>query len=424
MKTATQKPQKQLLQQGDRIRGTSPQGHQHAGTFEGYSTKDLILCKEGERTIALNPATVDRDAEPAGNGKDPTRLQPALFPLPELPINPLETLGIEIAALYADAEQAETTMLNAGKAALSLYLELGEKLLAAKEQVSHGEWLPWLKMRKVQERKAQRAIALFKGRPTLEALSVTLSDLTLTEALALVSSKKALKTATPDEPQTENAPIPANLASAPTEAPDQVVEDVAPKTEALEGENGASAVDPYEYIDIPQQDAWFDPGNGMAAGRAIARNGKGMVRINWGRGKQSDVPSDRVSWSEPAMTAVTAEIEAGLAAIGLDVCTPSITPEEFNREMWGTENPTLQTVQANGLAEHRPTGSQWLPEEVERTARIQLQGLLKHLSPSELVKSAIVHSGASVVDAVRVAVEMATKAEFEAICDLLIEEGN
>jgi hypothetical protein len=270
------------------------------------------------------------------------------------PLTPLETLSAAIAALYADAEQAEATMLNAGKAALSLYLELGEKLIEAKGQVAHGQWLPWLEEQKIQERKAQRAIALFKGRAALEAKNDTLTDLTLTEALAIVSNRK-LKTATPEEPQTENAPIPANSPPPEATAPDRVAEDVAPETEPLEGKNGAIVIDEYEYVEMSPRECWFDPGGGVVEGSAIAQNGKGFVRINWGEGRQSDVPGSRVSWSDPAITAVAAEIETGLAAIGLKVCRPSITPEEFNCEMWG-DRPLLP----NGLAEERPTGSQWL----------------------------------------------------------------
>jgi hypothetical protein len=497
-KTKTADEKLPLLQKGDRIRGTSPNGTQHAGTFEGYSSKDLILCKEGERTIALRPGSVEPVTESAPKlptkitevnsvavykdavyyseskcgswrlasdeeiaelqkgddvsevelpwsykfvklGGDGTGDMVAIcafvdhpcfhyhIPVQRLqipgraaiaPATPLETLSAAIAALYADAEQAEATMLNAGKAALSLYLELGEKLIEAKGQVAHGQWLPWLEEQKIQERKAQRAIALFKGRAALEAKNDTLTDLTLTEALAIVSNRK-LKTATPEEPQTENAPIPANSPPPEATAPDRVAEDVAPETEPLEGKNGAIVIDEYEYVEMSPRECWFDPGGGVVEGSAIAQNGKGFVRINWGEGRQSDVPGSRVSWSDPAITAVAAEIETGLAAIGLKVCRPSITPEEFNCEMWG-DRPLLP----NGLAEERPTGSQWLPEEVDHYARIQLQGLLKHLSPSELVKSAIVHSECSLVEVAQLIVSMANKKQFEAICDVLIKESD
>ncbi|MBW4469191.1 MAG: hypothetical protein KME45_02900 [Stenomitos rutilans HA7619-LM2] len=189
------------------------------------------------------------------------------------------------------------------------------------------------------------------------------------------------------------------------------------KTEGLEDENQGS--NPYEYQPIDPTSVWFNPGGGVVEGQAIAANGKGMMRITWGEERASDVPRDRVYMSDPTTTAVSLEVEAKLASMGLEVCAPSITPEESKREMCGEANPTLRPVQANGLVEERPVCSRWEPEEVDQVARIQLQGLLKHLEPAELVKAAIVHSGVSLVDAVRVAVEMSNFNEGEQMLELI-----
>lgn len=242
MTTATRKKTTNklpLLQKGDRIRGTSPQGLQHAGTFEGFSSKDLILCKEGERTIALFPTSVERVAEPvtfadtyeaegqaiaqsfqAGDSESPMQSLSALLPTVEasiathaqtetaVAITCLETLAAEIEAIFAEAEEAEATMLNAGRAAFTRSLALGEKLLTAKAEPEiggYGKWLPWLEQRGIPERKAQRAIRLHTHRQLLEQ-SDAVTELTLTEALDLVS-KKALKPAveTPIAAQTPEA---------------------------------------------------------------------------------------------------------------------------------------------------------------------------------------------------------------------------
>lgn len=63
-------------------------------------------------------------------------------------------------------------------------LEIGKRLIEAKEQLSHGEWLPWLEQRvEFTERHAQRFMKLAReySNPTL------VSDLGATKALALLA---------------------------------------------------------------------------------------------------------------------------------------------------------------------------------------------------------------------------------------------
>ena len=63
-------------------------------------------------------------------------------------------------------------------------LEIGKRLVEAKEQLSHGEWLPWLE-RKVEfsERSAQQYIRLWKE----YGKSATVADLGVRKALVLLA---------------------------------------------------------------------------------------------------------------------------------------------------------------------------------------------------------------------------------------------
>ncbi|MBW4469193.1 MAG: DUF3102 domain-containing protein [Stenomitos rutilans HA7619-LM2] len=206
MTTAT----KQLLQKGDRITGTSAKGNVYTGTFEGFTTDDWIKCSTGEKTIALNPATVERDAPelesepiidtPEAPAIDDSQVEDALT-IAESD-NLVDRLATEIEAIWAEAEEAESTMRQAGTAALQRSLTLGEKLLEAKalpEIGGYGRWLPWLSDRGITERQAQRAIRLWHHRQQLEAQADSMTELTLTEALAAISKKALMPAEHPNE---------------------------------------------------------------------------------------------------------------------------------------------------------------------------------------------------------------------------------
>jgi phage N-6-adenine-methyltransferase len=122
----------------------------------------------------------------------------------EIPVsesNTIKTSSIEDRAveLNAELDQTEATFIQAGKAALSLYKLLGETLTQIKSTKQHGEWGKWLKSRSINERRDRRARQIFTSWERLEAISDSVTDLTLTDALDLL--KKPL----PEVEETEQS---------------------------------------------------------------------------------------------------------------------------------------------------------------------------------------------------------------------------
>lgn len=99
----------------------------------------------------------------------------------------------EIRNLYAQATQAEEVAIASGRSALQLYRALGEKLATRKPQLGHGNWLPYLEKQGIQERRAQRAMRLAKEWDRLESKSDSVTDLTLTDAIALLADPKPIE---------------------------------------------------------------------------------------------------------------------------------------------------------------------------------------------------------------------------------------
>ena len=96
-----------------------------------------------------------------------------------------EMIGAEI-RMYVDAGRQIGTILG---------IEIGRRLVEAKELLNHGEWLPWLKREtEFNERSAQRYMRVFeaygKAQQCLfgaEMNATTLSDLPISKALALIA---------------------------------------------------------------------------------------------------------------------------------------------------------------------------------------------------------------------------------------------
>jgi hypothetical protein len=227
---------------------------------------------------------------------------------PTHPPDPLSDLADQINELHSQGCEAEETAIAAGRAALQLRKEEGDRLLEAKARVKHGQWGKWLKANcpNISERSCQLYMQLAEGWEEHIAKNETAAELTLREAIALLPKRKA---------------------AAPSPAPSLL-----------------------DYTPMPEpKPCWFKVGERWTEGQAIAQNQQGMTRIMWGEERESDVPSDRVQWSAPEPelgisgqeSVVSAETRAGLAAAGLAICTPSITPAEFNREMWGDKPPNV-----------------------------------------------------------------------------------
>jgi hypothetical protein len=97
--------------------------------------------------------------------------------------------------IKAEHEQA----IGSARAALEHALRAGQLLVEARALVAHGEWLPWLSRVDISERQAQRYMRLAANRPMLEANPSFETDLTITDALALIAKPKPEQTIE-DEP--------------------------------------------------------------------------------------------------------------------------------------------------------------------------------------------------------------------------------
>lgn len=154
----------------------------------------------------MNDLAVDLFGEPA----------PALS-LPEL--------ATAINAEHDAAERAARKAIEHAKAA-------GEKLLLAKAQVEHGQWLPWLSAHcpELADRTARAYMRLARNWAQLTLKTATVADLTINDALKLLNA-----------PEPDSDPITSDLLSADepeplgiTPDPAGVIEVQRAKIEALE----------------------------------------------------------------------------------------------------------------------------------------------------------------------------------------------
>jgi hypothetical protein len=98
---------------------------------------------------------------------------------------------VVLAARIRAAHEATSTAL---KSSVEHSIAAGELLIEAKEQVPHGQWLPWLRDRcAISERTAQLYMRLAKNRKEIEANTQCVADLTLNEAAALLALSSNLR---------------------------------------------------------------------------------------------------------------------------------------------------------------------------------------------------------------------------------------
>jgi hypothetical protein len=76
------------------------------------------------------------------------------------------------------------------KRSLQHAIAAGELLLEAKDQLKHGQWLPWLESCGISERTAQRYIRLVHNRKAIETKSDKMSDLSVSGALAMITAPR------------------------------------------------------------------------------------------------------------------------------------------------------------------------------------------------------------------------------------------
>jgi Protein of unknown function (DUF3102) len=90
--------------------------------------------------------------------------------------------------LAARIKVEHTAVATALKDSLSHAIAAGALLIEAKEQVPHGQWLPWLREHcTISERTAQLYMRAAKHRDDLEANTQGIADLTLSEAAAVLA---------------------------------------------------------------------------------------------------------------------------------------------------------------------------------------------------------------------------------------------
>ena len=113
---------------------------------------------------------------------------------------PVASLGELAAAINAEHQAAERT----ARTALDHARAAGDKLLLAKAQVEHGQWLPWLSAHcpAVAVRTAQAYMRLAGNWGTLQAKYATVAYLPINDALKLLNAPEA-------EPEPD--PIPGDL---------------------------------------------------------------------------------------------------------------------------------------------------------------------------------------------------------------------
>ncbi|MBD3882116.1 DUF3102 domain-containing protein [Phormidium tenue FACHB-886] len=115
----------------------------------------------------------------------------------------LHQLATQINDLQSQADEAETTSIAAGKAALQLRKQQGDRLLEAKSHVPHGQWGTWLKENcpAVGDRSAQLYMQIAKPENWQQLEAVMQPDTTYKDAIGIL---RRLKSAVPaDEPPFE-----------------------------------------------------------------------------------------------------------------------------------------------------------------------------------------------------------------------------
>jgi hypothetical protein len=101
------------------------------------------------------------------------------------------TTSNSLADLRERAKAEHAAVGASMKTSLAHAFAAGDILIAAKQQLRHGQWLQWLESCGIPERTAQRYIRLAKNRMLIEAKSDTVSDLGVSGALALLTLSRA-----------------------------------------------------------------------------------------------------------------------------------------------------------------------------------------------------------------------------------------
>lgn len=131
------------------------------------------LTEDKPRVARVVTALANPDADSVSASPVPSVLDNAPIPAPA-----------EIEALaQKDVETLTDEIIALEKHGVGVFLEIGKRLIAAKDKLTHGEWLPWLERVNITPRYAQRYMRLAREWTN----ATTLTYLGMSKALALLS---------------------------------------------------------------------------------------------------------------------------------------------------------------------------------------------------------------------------------------------
>lgn len=121
---------------------------------------------------------------------------------------------VDLRALAKQINAAHTAFEDGMRQSLAYAVEAGEKLVLVKEQLSHGEWLPWLKKHfHGTDRTAQRYVSLAGRLPELDSNTTRVSDLSLRGALKLITKARHADGDADPPPEPDPFTLPADAKS-------------------------------------------------------------------------------------------------------------------------------------------------------------------------------------------------------------------
>jgi hypothetical protein len=95
--------------------------------------------------------------------------------------------AFNLADLAAEIRREHAAVLHHARKALDHALTAGERLLEAKGQLRHGEWLPWIKQVGIPERTCQHYMRLARHADDFRTKSASFADLTIESAIAAIA---------------------------------------------------------------------------------------------------------------------------------------------------------------------------------------------------------------------------------------------
>jgi len=130
-----------------------------------------------------------------------------------IPVASLAELAAAINAEHQAAERTARKAIEHAKAA-------GEKLLLAKAQVEHGQWLPWLSThcQELSARTARAYMQLSRNWGTIEAKTADSANLSIDAALKLLNAPEPEPEPEPDSDPITGALLPADSPATPDPA--------------------------------------------------------------------------------------------------------------------------------------------------------------------------------------------------------------